>query len=108
MLGNILDLINNNPKESEETENEAKDVISNELLNKPRKSIATVEICDRKRSYSIESKLEEFYPRGSLDAGRKESLDSNRITYAEYYLKTKRSGSLAIPVSQYASKQLDG
>jgi hypothetical protein len=36
------------------------------------------------------------------------SNSSERMTYAEFYLNMKRSGSLAVPVSQYTEKQLAG
>lgn len=37
-----------------------------------------------------------------------EYLGKRRLTYAEYYLKTKRSGSLAISPLFYTDKQIEG
>ena len=37
-----------------------------------------------------------------------EYLSKRRLTYAEFYLKTKRSGSLAISPLFYTDKQLEG
>lgn len=83
------------------------EVISNAAIAKtPRKSIATIEVCERKASFSLETKQD-----GQIELARKDrkmSMDLSRMTYAEYYLKTKRSGSLAIPLSQYTDKQLKG
>lgn len=70
-----------------------------------RKSIASV-VDERKRSFSTEQPQQQ--PRRSTLTTTSGEVRKSSITYAEYYLKNKRSGSLAVPVSQYSESQLKG
>ncbi len=54
-------------------------------------------------SYSTRPSL--YSPTSSTSRSSSLSTFSSKPTYAEFYLRTKKSGSLALPTSEYTSKQ---
>lgn len=82
---------------------------SNETSSKaPRKAIASTEVV-KKEPTNIKLAEQDKKSQNQIEPVKsKEEASNGKITYAEYYLKTKRSGSLALPVSQFNQKQIKG
>lgn len=84
---------------------------SDGVINTQRKSSTFslfIENGEPKNSFDDEEELKDsFDVKGGVMANDhiKSGSDKMYQTYAEYYLKTRRSGSLAVPYNDYTSKQ---
>lgn len=85
-----------------------KTVNENEADKPTAKSAFRERILSRDGTENLSLPSRKLSSPSSPQFNRQKSGDKLYETYAEFYLKTKRSGSLAVPYNAYSSKQQKG